>query len=542
MSSRQQNDSLQNLVAELGTGRDKASATTYTQRNLSDDQLFAAYKSAWLPRKIIDIPAFDATRKWRNWKADQEQITRIEREEKRLGLQRKVQEAVTKARLWGGAGIYIGTNDQDPAQPIDIDKMGLGGVRYLTVLSRRDLTVDRISDDPLSPRFGLPEVYRFSVGQTTNYVHASRVVRFIGNPHADEQYVSGLNYGWGDSVLESTYDAVRDADATTANIASLVFESKIDVIKIPDFMAQMADEEFRRLVLQRMTLAMTAKGINGALLLDKDEEYDSKSASFAALPDVLMSFMQLAAGAADIPMTRLLGQAPGGLNASGDNDTRNYYDRVSAHQELTIRPALADLDRMLQRSALGQEDPEIWYEWASLWQTTDKERADIGKVTADTVKVLKDTMLIPDDVLATAAINAMIETGVLPGLDDDSIDAVEDEDEQPALTDSFIDAKPTAGMRAEARRGLEWRREYNRGGTAVGVARARDIVNGADLSDDTIKRMVSYFARHEVDKKGRGWRPGTDGYPSAGRIAWALWGGDAGRAWANAQSKRMEKN
>jgi len=98
-----------------------------------------------------------------------------------------------------------------------------------------------------------------------------------------------------------------------------------------------------------------------------------------------------------------------------------------------------------------------------------------------------------------------------------------------------------AGARAEAKRGLEWRRQYGRGGTAVGVARARDIARGAELSPSTVKRMVSFFARHEVDKKGKGWSPGEDGYPSNGRIAWALWGGDAGRAWANAQSKSVSK-
>jgi lambda family phage portal protein len=99
--------------------------------------------------------------------------------------------------------------------------------------------------------------------------------------------------------------------------------------------------------------------------------------------------------------------------------------------------------------------------------------------------------------------------------------------------------KPTAGMIEEAKRGLEWRREHNRGGTAVGVARARDISNADNLSDDTVKRMHSYFSRHEVDKKGKGFSPGEDGFPSAGRIAWALWGGDAGQTWAAAKVKRM---
>jgi hypothetical protein len=99
--------------------------------------------------------------------------------------------------------------------------------------------------------------------------------------------------------------------------------------------------------------------------------------------------------------------------------------------------------------------------------------------------------------------------------------------------------KPTTEMADEARRGLAWRAEFNRGGTAIGVARARDISNRANLSPDTVRRMVSYFARHEVDKEAQGFRQGEEGYPSAGRIAWALWGGDAGKSWANEKSKQL---
>jgi len=94
--------------------------------------------------------------------------------------------------------------------------------------------------------------------------------------------------------------------------------------------------------------------------------------------------------------------------------------------------------------------------------------------------------------------------------------------------------KPTDGMIEEAQRGLDWRREFGRGGTEAGIARARDIVNGRNLSEDTVKRMYSFFARHEVDKEAQGFRPGEDGYPSNGRIAWALWGGDAGKEWSDA--------
>ena len=102
-------------------------------------------------------------------------------------------------------------------------------------------------------------------------------------------------------------------------------------------------------------------------------------------------------------------------------------------------------------------------------------------------------------------------------------------------------AVPNKGMIEEAKKGLEWRRKYGRGGTLVGVARARDIANGKDLPDETIGRMASFFARHEVDKQGEGFNPGEPGFPSAGRIAWALWGGDAGQTWAAAQMRRINR-
>ena len=108
-----------------------------------------------------------------------------------------------------------------------------------------------------------------------------------------------------------------------------------------------------------------------------------------------------------------------------------------------------------------------------------------------------------------------------------------------ALAD--INTKPTQEMADEATKGLEWREEFGRGGTEVGVARARDLKNRVDLSIRTIKRMFSYFSRHEVDKEGKGFYSGDEGYPSAGRIAWALWGGDVGFSWTKRKIKEIEK-
>jgi HK97 family phage portal protein len=108
-----------------------------------------------------------------------------------------------------------------------------------------------------------------------------------------------------------------------------------------------------------------------------------------------------------------------------------------------------------------------------------------------------------------------------------------------ALSD--IDLTPTESMSEEAKKGLAWRKEFNRGGTQVGVTRANQLVNKQNLSVDTVLRMYSFFSRHEVDKRAEGFRPGEKGYPSAGRIAWALWGGDAGFSWSTKKRNQIQR-
>jgi HK97 family phage prohead protease len=102
-----------------------------------------------------------------------------------------------------------------------------------------------------------------------------------------------------------------------------------------------------------------------------------------------------------------------------------------------------------------------------------------------------------------------------------------------------IDFTPPAGVREEAAKGLAWRSEYGRGGTAVGVARARDLSNGTTISPETARRMKAFFDRHQTNIGTTGWSPGEDGFPSNARIAWALWGSDPGWAWSRKLVEQM---
>ena len=415
-------DSLTNLVSRMGTDRDKAAHSYYSAPILTDDQIANAYRGAWLPRKIVDIPALDSCRKWRSWQAKGPQVEKIEAEEKRLNVRAKVLEARTKARLWGGAAILIGTGEEGLTQPLNVDRIGTGGIKYLTVFTRRQLTAGEIDHDPGSEWYGKPGMYTVSGQNGVQIdVHPSRMVIFHGNQVPDDDIVAVANRGWGDSVLVSVLDAIKNADSTAANIASLIFEAKIDIIRIPNFMASLGDESYKQKLLERYTLANTAKGINGTLMLDKEEEYQSKSASFANLPEVLDRFLQITAGAADIPVTRLLGQSPAGMNSTGESDLRNYYDRVSAMQEIEMTPAMYRLDECVIRSALGARDASIYYVWAPLWQVSEKERADIFKTKADAARTIagkgQESPLMPIEALSDALVNALIEDGSLPGLE-----------------------------------------------------------------------------------------------------------------------------
>ncbi len=117
---------------------------------------------------------------------------------------------------------------------------------------------------------------------------------------------------------------------------------------------------------------------------------------------------------------------------------------------------------------------------------------------------------------------------------DDMENNMDMEDEMSKRSLEDLDLRPTESMANNARRGLELRRKFGRGGTAVGVARARDLMNRSKLSPDTVLRMYSFFSRHEVDKQGKDFN--NSERPSNGKIAWLLWGGDSGFAWA--KSKR----
>jgi phage-related protein (TIGR01555 family) len=411
-------DSFKNFIANLNTGRDKQAGGEYCLLTLTDTQWSVIYRTSWMGRKVVDIPAKDATRKWREWEADADQITLITAEEKRLQLPQKVKLALQQSRLFGGSGIYFSIADDDPELPLDLSTVKEGALDFVTVFPKGVLVAGDLELDPMSADYGLPQWYEVSgseSGQTK--IHRSRLAIFTGNDILTPQELVGQNQGWGDSVLQSAYEAVRNADSTASNISSLVYEAKIDVLQIPDLSSIMDNPRHRELLVERVELSGQLKGNNGMLVIDKEEEYSQKTFQFAGLPEISYQALQAVSGAADIPITRFLGQSPAGLTSTGEADLKNYYDSVNSMQTLVVTPALRRLDDVLVRSALGVAPDDIAYEWASLWQMTDAEKSRISKETAETIEILVNTQLFPEDALSEASANLLVEHSILPGFE-----------------------------------------------------------------------------------------------------------------------------
>ena len=410
-------DSLKNLVAGLNTSRDKQSSAGYYLPLMADADWSVIYRSSWLARKVVDIPAIDSTRKWREWQGDEDQIEKLKAEEKRLKIPQKVKLGLQQGRLFGGSGIYISIKNDDPELPLDLNKIKKGSIDFVTVLSKDILVPGDMDDDPLSDFYGKPKWYEVSSeSEGIQRIHPSRLSIFIGNGLLTNNEVSA-HQGWGDSVLMPAIEAVKNSDSIAANIGSLVYEAKVDVLQIPDLANIMADPDDRKDLIERVELSALLKGNNGMLVIDGEEEYSQKEFTFTGLVDINQQALQAVAGAADIPITRFLGQSPAGMNSTGEGDLKNYYDSISGMQTLVITPELFNLDEAIIRSALGDRPDDVFYEWSSLWQMTDEQKSKISKETADTIKTLSDSGLFNDEDLAEASVALLVDHSIFPSFE-----------------------------------------------------------------------------------------------------------------------------
>lgn len=302
---------------------------------------------------------------------------------------------------------------------------------------------------------GLPmyyEVVANGPGRKAMRIHHTRVVRHIGIQLPWRQ--AQLESWWGQSVVERMYDRLLSFDTATLGTANLLQRAHLRTVRLQglrDILAAggVAEENVIKM-FKYMAQLQTSEGVT---LLDKEDEFDAHSYTFSGLSDVLMQFGQQIAGATGIPLVRLFGQSPAGLNSTGESDLRMYYDNVHAQQEAVLRDGLLRVLRVLHQSVLGKEADEAFdFAFASLWQMSDEQRSTIATATTTAVASAYEKGIITLPTALKELRQTSTITGLFTNIDDKEIVEAEAAPPPPVPVEPKADdeSKPTVMDRIAA--------------------------------------------------------------------------------------------
>ena len=391
-------DGFKNILKGLGTSKDPRQNTYYqqgiriTQKTAND-----LYTYNWLAAKVVDIPIDDATRKWRNILISDADIKKeTETLLQEFEVKQKIAQAAKWARVFGGAVIIAIIDGEDPATPLIPERIRPGTLRNFIVLDRWNIYADVINRDIISKNFGQPEYY--TVARNGQKIHHTRLTKFNGGTSTIME-LEMQNF-WGNSIFTKQLEPITDSQVTSQSIGNLIYESNVDVYRVNGLNGLVAEGQ-DDVVIKRLKIAAEMKSILNGIVLDKEDEYDKKNNTFTTLPEIDDRFIQKVAGAADIPVTRLLGVSPTGMNATGESDMLNYYDNVQSLQENLLRPHISWMDDIVIAHA-GVET--FKYEFQPLKQLTEAEQAEVNLKRAQTNQIYLDQGVITEvDVLSQLA-------------------------------------------------------------------------------------------------------------------------------------------
>jgi hypothetical protein len=426
-------DSLRNAITGAGTKRDARTGYSHVAGCLSQHQIDQAYRGSGLMRKIIQIPALDMVREWRDWKLETDQITLIEAEEKRLQLRQKVRSAEILRGLGGGA-LILGLPG-DPNKPAPAPARG--ALSFIHVVSRWHLSFNALQLDAREPGYGEPIMWLMSDASGAQIeLHPSRVIPFRADTAAMIASPLGSNNAdvfWGESTVAQVLEAVTDSDAARGAFAAMLHKARVLRIGIPGLSETVSMPGGTEMVQARLETLALAEGMFNAMIFDsgrdgKDgETITDAQYNFAGAKDVINAYGEFVAAVSDIPATRLLGRAPEGMNSSGDSQQVDWRKKVRAMQTLELAPCLDRVDAYLVPSVLGTMPEGQWYDFAPLDTPSQADDAARFDKQMDAVTKLQNTGAIPDQAFAKAVQSLMVEEGYMPELEQALAEIPDDE-------------------------------------------------------------------------------------------------------------------
>ena len=430
-------DAFSNPAARIGFGTmDLLQATEYPMTRMTQNYqlLTSLYRDSWIVQNIVATIPNDIMRKWYEIKSGiaPDYLNRLARLERNTQLRKKLLLGMYWGRLYGGAvGVMLIRGQDDLSIPLDMDAVMPGSFLGLQILDRwsgvypeGELVTDQENAD-----YGLPKYYTIRdevSGATTVRVHHSRVVRFIGRELPWTEQV--MEQYWGESELEAIYNEIVKRDNVSGNIAALTFRANINYMETDglDQLLGTANAETQRRFWNTLSAQSIMENNFGTRVINKGDAIHNTQYTFTGLSDVYDCMMMDVAGAARIPVTKLFGRSPAGMNATGESDMRNYYDYIDGLRENEFRPIIERILPVMAMSAWGEVPDDLEITFPTMQTPDAKEKAETAEKKANAVFAAYQNDLI-DAATALQELQAISEvTGVFGKITDEAVEAGKD--------------------------------------------------------------------------------------------------------------------
>lgn len=401
-------DGLQNVLIGMGTGRDKGQYTKTTATVfLAQEELENLY-GEWLPRRIVDIYANQATRKgfkvlFGGEGVRAEEVQGIEQVIEDLYILEHLNLAAKNSRLYGGACLLLFIDDGRPAY-MPVDKRNIRRVEEIECLDRWQIS-PVISEESLYD-YSKATYYQIISGDLINqpqltYIHKDRILRFDGDwlPYRVRQ----RNYGWGMSSLQTVYDSFRHYWTGLNSAATLLTEFDIFVHKVRGLAAMLAAGK-ESSIRDRLQVNDMSKSIYRGYAIDAEkEELEFISRNFGGIGEILEKLRVDIIGASKIPHTVLFGESPGGLGSTGRSEERDFAKTLADYQSVHFKRPMKKLLEYIMLSKEGPtkgELPESWrISFNPLFELNEREMADVrARVAAVDGRYIQLGVLSPKEV------------------------------------------------------------------------------------------------------------------------------------------------
>lgn len=437
-------DGFSNPLARLGAGTPNlVDSTQYVMSRMTNDfgTLNAMYRDSWIVRRIVDIIPADMLKNWITITSGlaPDLIKKIDVELRRTQLIKKIQEGMCWGRLYGGAvGVMLIKGQGSPEQlamPLKLEEMVPGDFKGLMILDRWNgvSPSSELVDDISDPEYGLPDAYIITdpVDGAMTRVHHTRCIRFVGNtlPFWEKQ----AELYWGASVIESVFDELKKRDNVSWNIAQLTFMANLRVLKMNDIGQTLAatDPQSQAELYRTLTAQNWLMSNMGIQIMDAADGLETHQYTFGGLADCYQQFIMDVSGAAEIPVTKLFGRSPSGLNATGESDLQNYYDMIGEKQESILRPILNKLLPPFMMSMFGAVPDDLDFDFNPVSEPSDKERMELAKTGTDNVVAALNAGMISKRTGLQELKQQSERTGVWTNITDEDIEKAPDTIEDP---------------------------------------------------------------------------------------------------------------